>query len=391
MPSHLYLFAPENDMALAANKGHYTPTAVVTTFAHDVSLLPMWYAQGDEAVVLTQQQVDDKMQSTFDALGITARAVTSSPDDVTICSPWGWSDYMVNKLVRAGVDKAILPDAATIDTLRTLSGRATSRTIMQALADEALGYPMPPLPEVLTTDADVEQYVTSHPLTMLKSPWSSSGRGITIVQGKYDDKTARAAAGTIGKQGYIMGEIMQRKVLDFAMEFYSDGTTVRFAGYSLFNTSVRGVYQGNLLLRDAEIENMLSQHIERSWLHNTRSAMERILTQLIAPHYRGYVGVDMLIYDADYNHFLLHPCIELNLRMSMGMVSRIITDRYIALGRSGTFGVDYFSRTPDLIEWSKSMTEDNPLSILNEKIVKGYLPLTPITNATRYVAYIVVQ
>ncbi len=391
MSSHLYLFAPENDMALASDTAHYTPTAVVSAFARDVSLLPMWYAQGDNAVVLTSQQIDDKMQATFDTLGITARAVQTPPNDVTMCSPWGWSNYMINRLLRAGVDRSIMPDAATIDTLRTLSGRATSRIIMQALAEEDLGYTLPPPPVVLSTDAEVEQYVTSQPVSMLKSPWSSSGRGVSIVQGKYDAKTARSAAGIIDKQGYIMGEKMLSKVVDFAMEFYSDGTTVRFAGYSLFQTNLRGVYQGNILLSDAVIETILSQHIERSWLHNTRNIMERILTQLVAPHYRGYLGVDMLVYDADYNKFMLHPCIELNLRMNMGMVSRIIADRYLAIGRQGIFNVSYFLHTADLMEWNEYMTKDNRLSIRKGKIVKGYLPLTPITPTTRYVAYIDIQ
>ena len=391
MSSHLYLFAPENDMALATGQRNYTPTSVVSVFARDLSLLPLWYAQEDEALVLSQQIVDDKMQTLLDSLGVTARVVGQVPSNVVMFEPWGWSAYMVHRLMRAGVDVSILPDVATIDTLRTLSGRATSRIIIQALAGEGVGYNLPPLPEVLTTVADVERYVTSQPMSMLKSPWSSSGRGVMSVMGIYDEKIVRAASGIIRNQGYIMGEKMQEKVLDFAMEFYSNGESVRFAGYSLFNTNQRGAYQGNMLMSDEKIENILSQYIDLQNLHSTRNALQRVLTNLVLPFYRGYMGVDMILYRATDGAILIHPCIELNLRMSMGMVSRIIADRYLQPDGNGTFMVEYYPSTADLQEFYKTMQRQEPLCIEGGKVVRGFLPLTPVANDTHYIAYILAQ
>lgn len=391
MSSQLYLFAPENDMALAFGGRYYTPTPAAVAIARDLSLLPLWYAQSDGAVVLAQQSVDVEMQKILDMLSITARAVTKPPLDVVQCMPWGWSDYMVYRFKRAGVDSSILPDEDAIKTIRELSGRAISRSILQALSQEGVGYELPPIPEVLRSEAEVQQYVMSQPVSMLKSPWSSSGRGVWCVRGEYDAMTARAASGIIRKQGYIMGECRQEKLMDFAMEFYSDGNSVQFAGYSLFDTDARGAYQGNILDTDEAIEKTLSQYVDRQLLHRTCKTLQTVLSRLIAPYYTGYMGVDMILYRAADGRVLIHPCIELNLRMSMGMVARIIADRYVAYGSKGVYRVDYFPHTAALQEMHLRLQQQEPLCIDSGRVLRGYVPLTAIEPDTHYIAYILVQ
>jgi hypothetical protein len=188
-----------------------------------------------------------------------------------------------------------------------------------------------------------------------------------------------------------MGEEWKDKVCDLAMEFYSDGTTVQFAGYSLFTTDQRGAYQGNILASNDKIEQMLSQYIATATLHEVRDALCSITTSLIAPHYRGYLGIDMIVYRHTDGTLLLHPCIELNLRMSMGMVARTIADRYIAPSAQGTYHVHYESDTAQLQELNNHLTAQHPLHIVNSKIQQGYLALTPIMPDTHYVAYIIVE
>lgn len=389
--SSLYLFAPENDMALAFGGKHYTPTPVALKIAQDLSLLPLWYAQDANDYVWTPQEVPACLTSTLDALGITARAVQQPPLHIDSCRPWGWSPYIVERMRRAGVPARLLPNEDALTRLRDLSGRATSRILLQALMQEDLCYPMPPLPRVLSTAEAVEEYVTSQPASMLKSPWSSSGRGVWCVRNGYDSVTARSASGIIRKQGYIMGERLQDKICDLAMEFYSDGVEARFAGYSLFETDDRGAYRGNILDTNDAIEQQLSTHIAPMILQTTRVALERILTRHIAPHYKGFMGIDMITYRGDDGMVLLHPCIELNLRMSMGMVARIIADRYLSASSSGIYRVDYQPDSAALQQLHNTLRASHPLCIHNQRVVEGYLPLTPITPHSHYVAYIVVK
>jgi len=384
----LYLFAPENDMALAFGGPHYTPTPAAQTIARDLSLLPLWYALEPNAYVWSSQLVDDTLQQHLDAMGITSKA-TSRPTAPSICKPWGWSAYITDKFTRAGIDRHLLPDSERIEHIRNLSGRATTRTILQALHNSLPQHTRPPLPKILHNIREVEEYVTSQPASMLKSPWSSSGRGVWAVRGTFDNATARSAQGIIRKQGYIMGEKLCDKIIDFAMEFYSDGQSVQFAGYSLFNTDERGAYLGNLLAHNNYIEQQLLYHIDIELLQNTRAALIDITTQIIAPHYIGYFGIDMLIYQ-DRDKKLLHPCIELNLRMNMGMVARIIADRFIAENTRGYYYVYYANTTTQLQQRHEQLKQEHPLLIENQKIIKGYLPLTPIQHDTHYCAYIVI-
>ena len=388
---NLYLFAPENDMALAFGGRYYTPTPAAQGIAYDLSLLPLWYAHTSNAMVWSPQKIEPEMQEKLDAMEVTATAVDKPPHDTTTCHPWGWSAYITDRFTRNGITPHILPNQDEIEQMRTLSGRATSRTIMQELHRLLPQYQLPPLPEILHTDADVERYVTSQPTSMLKAPWSSSGRGVWRVNGIYDKMTSRSAGGIIRKQGYIMGEEWQDKVCDFAMEFYSDGITSRFAGYSLFTTDERGAYQGNLLASDSEIESTLSQYISPTTLHDVRCALESITGTLIVPHYKGYLGIDMIIYRNREGKMQIHPCIELNMRMSMGMVARIIADRYLAPTSRGTYHVHYSPDTTQLQELDKRLSEHNSIEIANKKIIKGYLALTPILSDTHYLAYIIVK
>lgn len=384
----LYLFAPENDMALAFGGRYYTPTPVARQIACDLSLLPMWYGEGEGVCVWSAQTVEPAMQQQLDSLGITARIVATPPTDIAQAIPWGWSAYIVDKLCRAGVTKTLLPDDESIERLRNLSGRATSRTILEKLSQRGVGYCLPPLPCILRTPQEVEAYVNSQPASMLKSPWSSSGRGVGAVRGGYDAVTARSASGIIGKQGYIMGERLQEKVCDLAMEFYSDGKQVRFAGYSLFETDSRGAYQGNILATNDAIEQQLASFVTVDTLHVTRQAIESVLTPLIAPLYTGYLGIDMIVYRNETGEALLHPCIELNLRMSMGMVARIIADRYLSPRAQGSYRVVYRSNAAQLHEIDQAMSLNNPLQIVEGRIVAGYLRLTPLTDKTQYMAYV---
>ena len=387
----LYLFAPENDMALAFGGKYYTPAPVGRCIAHDLSLLPLWYAAGDNAAVWSEQQIPDEMREVLIALGITSYATTQLPCHDMACRPWGWSAYIVERLARMGVARHLLPDDEAIDKIRALSGRATSRHILQALQQSNIGYPLPPLPEVLHTALDVEQYIASQPASILKSPWSSSGRGVWNVEKGYDTSTARYAESIIRKQGYIMGERLLDKVVDLAMEFYSDGTTVEFAGYSLFTTDERGAYQGNILASNSDIEHRLATYIEVEYLHATQRALEEVLTTIVAPHYKGYMGIDMILYRNEANKILLHPCIELNLRMSMGMVARIIADRYLSPLSHGKYHVAYMPEGNRLQELHATLAQEHPLRIDNHKIAGGYLALTPVTPDTHYLAYIVVE
>ena len=60
------------------------------------------------------------------------------------------------------------------------------------------------------------------------------------------------------------------------------------------------------------------------------------LDVIIAPHYKGPLGVDMMIYRDGNKGLAVNPCVEVNLRMTMGMVVAALGQNH---GLRGQFSI----------------------------------------------------
>jgi hypothetical protein len=105
------------------------------------------------------------------------------------------------------------------------------------------------------------------------------------------------------------------------------------------------------------------------------------------PKYSGYAGVDMMICETDEG-YRIQPCVEINMRMNMGVVARIFHSRYMEPGAEGKFVVDYFKKSGSAKLFHEKMQREWPLEVVQGKIISGYLPLTPVTSDTCYMAYV---
>ena len=131
---------------------------------------------------------------------------------------------------------------------------------------------------------------------------------------------------TIQTQGCIMAEPKYEKMMDFGMEFEVDEMgQIRYCGLSLFHT-VGSAYVGNLLVTERRKQEVISRYIPVSLLDDIK---ERIRRCLSLSDYRGCFGVDMMICASSHGQgatetaalYLLHPCVEINLRRTMGHVA----------------------------------------------------------------------
>jgi hypothetical protein len=103
------------------------------------------------------------------------------------------------------------------------------------------------------------------------------------------------------------------------MEFYLHEGTVCFVGYSMFSAAASGAYMGNELLSDTRIEEKLGSYVSIELLHRLRNSLSEKLSSRF-PLYTGYAGVDMMVCETP-GGYCLQPCVEINIRMNMGMVS----------------------------------------------------------------------
>lgn len=303
--------------------------------------------------------------------------------------PWGWSPSLLYTLRKAGVNDSFLLSDMQMGQIRVLSGRQCCVKILESFSrmDGLCGKAM-----TCNSMTQVKKYITSLERCVLKAPWSGSGRGIMYVSSKeWNDSAEGWVSRVLRVQGEIMVEPLYNKVCDFAMEFYADGNgSVSFVGYSLFDTDAHGNYKGNFLLSDGQIKKILSQYIPDEVFDNVCRTMEGSLASLLNKDYCGFLGVDMMICLED-GRYLLHPCVEINLRMNMGVVSHTIFNRYVHCLSHGKYIVKYYSEDGEAWDAFCQMKATYKLHLCDGKLAEGYMPLTPVKQDTHYHAFLLLD
>ena len=375
----LYLFNPENDMALASGSPYYMAPASAKKMANDLAVLPAWYADaGSDVLVGDSRQVDWLRKGCGLPLPVTG-VLTVSEEHREIV-PWGWSPALKHRL---GMDTMRGVD---VETLRGLSSRMTAVNLLPKLRIEGtIGES-----SWLTSLENVSAFSLKHGRVLLKAPWSGSGKGIQPLCGLPDNNLQGWIRRIIATQGGVVGEPFYEKVKDFAMEFKVEGQEVAFAGYSLFETDARGIYKENFLASDAMIEEMLSEYASREVLHAIRKSLLQELSLLLGGDYQGYLGVDMMIVRSEEGKYLIHPCVEVNLRMNMGVVSRLLFDRFMVPEAVGRYVIEFFPQGGEALKAHEKLMSQHTLVMEGERVRAGYLPLVPVFEDTNYLIYVII-
>ncbi len=382
----LYIFNPENDLALADGGANYCPTPAAAQIAYDLASLPLWFADKQDCVVLPDEGHCEYRKWVSSLFAVASPYSNEMQSSVTSCVPWGWSAQIKRRLRVMGFD-SILPNETSIAAIRGLSNRKISIQILSALKE--MGVDTPPLPLYCTSPDDVASFVNSRCRCVVKAPWSGSGKGVAWGIGRVETPLEHFYKGVIKRQGGVMCEEFYNGKVEFAMEFFVDGNAVSFAGYSLFKTC-KGSYSGNILASDDDIELFLSKYIPLDELLKVKKVLPGVMASLLCGcGYVGYFGVDMMIYESD-GVMRLNPCIELNLRMNMGMLARIFFDRYVAVGSKGEYRVRFFKNEDEAYAAHVADKENFPLEICNGKIESGYLNLSSVSAVSRYLASVVI-
>ena len=121
--------------------------------------------------------------------------------------------------------------------------------------------------------------------------------------------------GVLRSQGFAIGERKYNRELDFASEWLIKEGTPVFKGFSIFSSSNRGKYQGNLILPQSKLYEMIK--MRSLWKDEILEMQKEFLSSIISKGYSGPIGIDMLATpDGEIN-----PCVEINLRHTMGHVA----------------------------------------------------------------------
>ncbi|GAT61538.1 hypothetical protein [Paludibacter jiangxiensis] len=382
----LYFFNPEHDLALANSDRNFNAPLQAKKLAHDLAGLPLWYATPGSIVLDTNSDNNwlEEMQLLFPQLNNSQ--LTSAPDfsSITTLFPWGWDNVVCKHFSLLGADSALLPSTVQLEDIRRLSHRNISIRALEYIRQNIQFRDQLPAPaKELTSACEADEYASTHKKVIFKAPWSGSGKGLCWSKDKMTESRRGWCRNTIEKQGSVIAEPIYDKLLDFAMEFSCNDGETSFAGYSLFETD-KGIYRGNFLMSDESIVRKIEGYgVPATFPLTIQNQLSTFITNNIAPFYTGLLGVDMFIYQE--NGFIkLHPCVEINLRMTMGCVARIFYDNFMNPDKTGRFYIDHYPSPGALFNDHLQRRNETPLAVTNGRISKGYISLTNITSHSHY-------
>jgi len=326
----VYLFNPEHDLALAHGAHNYTAPPFARQLRHDLRLLPAWLAPpaGSYVAVPDDAPLDEDSRWLIDHhLEITPITI-SQIAELGACriQPWGWDATLRHQLLQAGVSTDYLPTDEQLDWIRRLSHRRTTIAIHQAL-----GEAFSPCPMELSTQEVVVAFMHQHPGCYLKMPWSGSGKGIyRVIDPHGDNHVLRWIEGALRRQGSLLCELGLDRVQDFAIECSCREGNTMLMGYSVFDSDFHSQFgTGRVAPMEELHELLLGMYPD---LDSVIGQVLMTINELIAPHYDGPLGIDMMMYLDKNSKIAINPCVEINLRMTMGMVTAAMGSRHALRG-----------------------------------------------------------
>ncbi len=372
--ARLHLFNPENDIALGAGTANFTAPKAAVALRNAGAALPLWYADDDDRILcygLNERWLDTQKRR----FNLGCDVFDHSSHASLTPAPWGWSQAVRREYADEGFTSDNLPSDADLDCWRKLSHRRTASLLREAIAPK-LDFEIAPPAVEISDPKKLRSWLTDHPRSIIKSPWSSSGRGLTDTRHVRADEVIRRCEGIMRRQGSVMVENAYERTGDFAILFRCENGVCRHAGYSLFTTDSSGNYTGNLLADDPTLLDEIGRLYPPERISEVARVMTQALGALIAPFYTGPLGVDMLTATAKDGSILLDATVEVNLRMTMGFVAHSLSERFLAKCSSGLFRTSpaFNSQTP---------AEDDVV-IDDRRIVSGRMMLTPPGGQFRF-------
>lgn len=277
------IFNPSHDECLASGSPYYTPSK--TAQQMDEVQLPGWLRLCDIT--------DDWLR------------YIGGWEMIDSLEVWGWDARIAHQLRKRGCPAHLLPSEEQLARIRQLSSRQTVVRILPHLPGNFQNWWINNIEQVKELSGEL----------IFKSPWSCSGRGVFPYNEQRIHKVIR-------EQGGIEVEPLYNRVADFAMEFRCHADRTEYLGLSAMLND--GFHGGNLVLPEEELLQLMLQYVDLDTVNNVREELIKQINIHIAPHYEGPLGVDQMIVRQPINSptpFALHPCVELNLRYTMGHVA----------------------------------------------------------------------
>jgi hypothetical protein len=403
---NIYLFNPTCEFAIANGSPNWQPNSLLQKMESDLSALPLFFS-GKNDFVMVDKMPSTKLIENLKQTGVeppnfilktelnSNRQFIQQPKNKLL--PWGWSPAAHQLLfpLKQSCSSEFCqspvfnwkPEHREI-TSRKFASEVLINVCNATNADYLL--PEALYPKICITQTDFENAVRQWGKIMVKAPWSSSGRGLQpITKTPVHQKVWEKIMGIVKDQGYAIAEPYLNKVLDRAFLFELKKGKVRFLGISNFIANKKGQYEGNYI-------NGLPVKTNKSIVEFANIAEREIRGPLIkvienskmAVFYEGVFGVDTLIYTDETGKLKINPCLEINVRHTMGLLS-LQLEKLIKPAKNGMFKI-FYQPGVSFYTFKKEMEKEYPLKISHSRIESGFLALTEAAEDTLFGAYLLV-
>ncbi len=400
--TRVYYFNPTCELAVANGSFSYMPPLLLQEMERDLSVLPFIFASGNDYVV-TENQPSAAFLQEMKRLGFDLPAFCSlhelgklPPGSFSELCPWGWSPAAHFKLKglkeKCADELSKSPVFHWREKHHLLFERSTSLDFLFQLLDQAPNdwfIDRSLAGTKVTTIEEVESILRKQRPVVIKAPVSSSGRGIQMIRkNNLNESNKQWISGVLKQQNYLIVEPLLEKLFDLSFQFkVSDVSEIEYLGHSIFETNSNGQYKGTLIKPDLKtiwpegngtiMENLIDSTAER--------IRKTLMQSVYGTDHRGYLGVDALIF-SDRGNVKIHPCLEINCRMNMGILTLLLEEKVHA-STSGKFEL-FYGAPGEFRNYASAQTLLNPPKYRDGKLFSGFLSLVEPDHNTRYGAYI---
>ena len=397
MVPDVFYFNPTCELAVANGSFSYMPPRLLRGFERDCSILPFVFGKSGD-FVLTEEAPSKEFTMRLKDTGFEMpefcqlqELISGKTETIGTILPWGWSPaahfYLKDLKEKCSPEFRESPVFSWKDEQKTLFERITSLDFLTLfLKQNPLDFLIGPelAGTKVTAIEEIEKLLNNQFPLVLKAPVSSSGRGVQIIRKpKLNTSNRQWISGILNQQKYLIAEPFLDKAVDFSFQFKISDNETEYLGYSIFETNTNGQYQSTLI--HPEINQTISVEMNSKIGETALLLKEALKNSVYAKWHRGFLGIDAMIY-SETGGLKIQPCIEINSRMNMGILSKKI-ENIIHNDSSGKFELFYGSNG-EFRKFVNEKEQTNSLKMKNGKLSSGFLSLVEADGNKQFGAYI---
>ncbi len=391
----IFLFNPTGEMAIANGTASYMPPKNLQIFERDLSIIPSYFAMENDIVLTENIPPLDFIEQWLD-LGLPKINYLPLKDlqkskPYKFLRPWSWnpaSHHKLKFLKESGSNGfKSSPNFIWDQAHKLFFSRSTTNQVQNYICQNQnrelpIDIPQPAIN--IYSIEELQKWVLKYPKSIIKLPWSSSGRGIHVINPDNNQPINYPwLRGGFKQQGFVTAEPLLDKIFDFSFQLYlRTNGDIDFLGISYFINDSKGHFIGgniNWPHHESEISRFLSKDILDGVVYKLIQAIKTV-----NPHqfYEGPIGVDAIVYTDENGKLKIHPCLDINWRYNMGVVN-INLSKYLQSNSIGQWKVGSFKPGG----WNlfiEEMKEKHPLYINNAMISSGFINMTPSSDEAQF-------